>query len=72
MDTITRNQREVLLDPLGNQVVSTRALDLPIRVQLLTHKLKWSGRKIQSLNTTAVTWAMAKYVYGFKDGGYGM
>ncbi|KAI9154677.1 Oligopeptide transporter [Paramyrothecium foliicola] len=52
MDTITRNQREILLDPLGNQV--------------------WSGRKIQSLNTTAVTWAMAKYVYGFGDGGYGI
>ncbi|KAM0274964.1 hypothetical protein ACHAQH_007694 [Verticillium albo-atrum] len=45
MDTITRNRREILLDPLGNQV--------------------WSGRKIQSLNTTAVTWSLAKYVYGW-------
>ncbi|KAH6661498.1 oligopeptide transporter 8 [Plectosphaerella plurivora] len=52
MNTITKNQREILLDPLGNQV--------------------WSGRKIQSLNTTAVTWSMAKYVYGFKNGGYGI
>ncbi|PNH30380.1 hypothetical protein BJF96_g6426 [Verticillium dahliae] len=51
MDTITRNRREILLDPLGNQV--------------------WSGRKIQSLNTTAVTWSLAKYVYGFDKDGYG-
>jgi hypothetical protein len=38
----------------------------------LTTRPQWSGRKIQSLNTTAVTWSMAKYVYGFKNGGYGM
>ncbi|OLN92243.1 Oligopeptide transporter 5 [Colletotrichum chlorophyti] len=31
----------------------------------------WSGRKIQSLNTTAVTWSLAKYVYGFGKDGYG-
>ncbi|KAK1723538.1 hypothetical protein CaCOL14_001167 [Colletotrichum acutatum] len=31
----------------------------------------WSGRKIQSLNTTAVTWSLAKYVYGFGKNGYG-
>ncbi|CRJ88156.1 hypothetical protein BN1723_001526 [Verticillium longisporum] len=44
MDTITRNRREILLDPLGNQV--------------------WSGRKIQSLNTTATIngWEVRKLV----------
>ncbi|KAI3533453.1 oligopeptide transporter 8 [Colletotrichum abscissum] len=31
----------------------------------------WSGRKIQSLNTTAVTWSLVKYVYGFGKDGYG-
>ncbi|KAF0326925.1 hypothetical protein GQ607_005689 [Colletotrichum asianum] len=51
MDTIVANRREILLDPIGNQV--------------------WSGRKIQSLNTTAVTWSLAKYVYGFNKDGYG-
>ncbi|GKT87483.1 peptide transporter MTD1 [Colletotrichum tofieldiae] len=51
MDTIVANRREILLDPIGNQV--------------------WSGRKIQSLNTTAVTWSLAKYVYGFGKDGYG-
>ncbi|KAF4464779.1 oligopeptide transporter 8 [Fusarium albosuccineum] len=51
MDTITRNRRDILLDPLGNQV--------------------WSGQKIQSLNTTAVTWSLAKYIYGFGPDGYG-
>ncbi|TDZ17578.1 Oligopeptide transporter 5 [Colletotrichum orbiculare MAFF 240422] len=51
MDTIVANRREILLDPIGNQV--------------------WSGRKIQSLNTTAVTWSLAKYVYGFDKDGHG-
>ncbi|KAG5665047.1 hypothetical protein KAF25_008781 [Fusarium avenaceum] len=51
MDTITRNRRDILLDPIGNQV--------------------WSGQKIQSLNTTAVTWSLAKYIYGFGPDGYG-
>ncbi|KXH47301.1 oligopeptide transporter 8 [Colletotrichum salicis] len=32
---------------------------------------QWSGRKIHSLNTTAVTWSLAKYVYGFGKDGYG-
>lgn len=32
---------------------------------------KWSGQKIQSLNTTAVTWSLAKYIYGFGPDGYG-
>ncbi|CAI4213551.1 unnamed protein product [Parascedosporium putredinis] len=31
----------------------------------------WSGQKIQSLNTNAVTWSLAKYVYGFGKDGYG-
>lgn len=71
MNTITKNQREILLDPLGNQVVSPQIQSFYLTFPLLTWK-QWSGRKIQSLNTTAVTWSMAKYVYGFKDGGYGM
>lgn len=70
MNTITKNQREILLDPLGNQVVSP--LGHPGARTDLTTRPQWSGRKIQSLNTTAVTWSMAKYVYGFKNGGYGM
>ncbi|KAK7225211.1 hypothetical protein V2G26_013214 [Clonostachys chloroleuca] len=51
MDNIVTNRREILLDPIGNQV--------------------WSGQKIQSLNTNAVTWSLAKYVYGFNKDGYG-
>ncbi|KAF7557926.1 hypothetical protein G7Z17_g298 [Cylindrodendrum hubeiense] len=51
MDSIVTSRRDILLDPIGNQV--------------------WSGQKIQSLNSNAVTWSMAKYVYGFGEGGYG-
>lgn len=51
MDNIVHNRREILLDPIGNQV--------------------WSGQKIQSLNSNAVTWSLAKYVYGFSKDGYG-
>ncbi|KAF7588561.1 hypothetical protein BBP40_005516 [Aspergillus hancockii] len=46
MTTIVSNQREILLDPVGNNV--------------------WSGATIQNLNTQAITWALAKAVYGVK------
>lgn len=46
MTTIVTNQREILLDPIGNNV--------------------WSGSTMQSLNAQAVTWALAKEVYGPK------
>ncbi|KAJ0334857.1 hypothetical protein COL922a_010163 [Colletotrichum nupharicola] len=59
MDTIVANRREILLDPIGNQIIGLLTL------------MQWSGRKIQSLNTTAVTWSLAKYVYGFNKDGYG-
>ncbi|KAH7131083.1 peptide transporter MTD1 [Dactylonectria macrodidyma] len=44
MTTIVSNQREILLDPIGNNV--------------------WSGSTIQSLNSQAITWALAKQMYG--------
>ncbi|KAJ0412960.1 OPT oligopeptide transporter protein-domain-containing protein [Aspergillus carlsbadensis] len=44
MTTIVTNQREILLDPIGNNV--------------------WSGSTVQSLNSQAVTWSLAKEVYG--------
>ncbi|KAI2638736.1 putative OPT peptide transporter Mtd1 [Hypomontagnella submonticulosa] len=44
MTSIVNNQREILLDPAGNNV--------------------WSGAFIQSLNSQAVTWALAKQMYG--------
>lgn len=44
MTTIVTNQREVLLDPIGNNV--------------------WSGATVQSLNSDAITWALAKEIYG--------
>ncbi|KAM6516931.1 hypothetical protein FSOLCH5_007880 [Fusarium solani] len=44
MTTIVSNQKEILLDPVGNNV--------------------WSGSTMQSLNSQAVTWAMAKQIYG--------
>ncbi|KAE8386389.1 OPT oligopeptide transporter protein-domain-containing protein [Aspergillus alliaceus] len=44
MTTIVSNQREILLDPVGNSV--------------------WSGSFVQSLNTQAITWALAKEIYG--------
>lgn len=33
---------------------------------------QWSGAQSQSLNTQAVTWALAKDVYSFSKGGYGI
>ncbi|KAK1633296.1 oligopeptide transporter 8 [Colletotrichum phormii] len=68
MDTIVANRREILLDPIGTQVVS--CLELKSQSSDLTQD-QWSGRKIQSLNTTVVTWSLAKYVYGFGKDGYG-
>uniref|UniRef100_A0A093Y221 Oligopeptide transporter 6 n=1 Tax=Talaromyces marneffei PM1 TaxID=1077442 RepID=A0A093Y221_TALMA len=44
MTTIVSNQREILLDPIGNNV--------------------WSGSYVQSLNSNAITWALAKEMYG--------
>ncbi|KAI1399216.1 putative OPT peptide transporter Mtd1 [Hypoxylon fuscum] len=44
MTTIVNNQREILLDPEGNNV--------------------WSGSTVQSYNSQAVTWALAKEMYG--------
>ncbi|WWC59398.1 uncharacterized protein I303_101953 [Kwoniella dejecticola CBS 10117] len=32
----------------------------------------WSGVQVQSLNSNAVTWSLAKYVYTFKNNGYGI
>ncbi|WRT64922.1 uncharacterized protein IL334_001862 [Kwoniella shivajii] len=32
----------------------------------------WSGVSVQSLNSNAVTWSLAKYVYTFKNNGYGI
>ncbi|KAI2465651.1 putative OPT peptide transporter Mtd1 [Annulohypoxylon bovei var. microspora] len=44
MTSIVNSQREILLDPSGNNV--------------------WSGSIVQSLNSQAVTWALAKQMYG--------
>ncbi|KAI1377096.1 OPT peptide transporter Mtd1 [Hypoxylon crocopeplum] len=44
MTIIVNSQREILLDPEGNNV--------------------WSGSILQSLNSQAVTWALAKDMYG--------
>ncbi|WVQ84175.1 hypothetical protein IAT38_006322 [Cryptococcus sp. DSM 104549] len=32
----------------------------------------WSGSQVQSLNSNAVTWSLAKYVYTFSNDGYGV
>jgi hypothetical protein len=44
MISITDSQRELLLDPIGNNV--------------------WSGQYVQSLNSGAITWSLAKLLYG--------
>ncbi|SRR6266403_6300193 len=44
MVSITGAQRELLLDPTGNNV--------------------WSGLQIQSLNSHAITWSLARQLYG--------
>jgi hypothetical protein len=44
MVSITGSQRELLLDPTGNNI--------------------WSGLQIQSLNSHAITWSLAKQLYG--------
>jgi hypothetical protein len=44
MVSITGAQRELLLDPNGNNV--------------------WSGLQIQALNSHAITWSLAKQLYG--------
>ncbi|KAL4757804.1 OPT family oligopeptide transporter [Aspergillus foveolatus] len=44
MITIVTSQREILLDPIGNNV--------------------WSGSLVQSLNSQAITWSLAKEIYG--------
>ncbi|KAJ5290898.1 OPT peptide transporter Mtd1 [Penicillium angulare] len=49
MNVIVTNQREILLDPVGNAV--------------------WSGSTLQSMNSQAITWAMAKKMYSL-DGHY--
>ncbi|CAO1638262.1 unnamed protein product [Sympodiomycopsis kandeliae] len=43
MESIVKNQREILLDPIGNAT--------------------WSGSYIQSFNSSAITWSLAKQVY---------
>lgn len=48
MVVITKNQKEILTDPIGNNV--------------------WSGATLQSLNSSAIPWSMAKAMYGL-DGG---
>jgi len=44
MISITGAQRDLLLDPIGNNI--------------------WSGQTVQSLNSNAVTWSLAKELYG--------
>jgi len=44
MVSITGSQRELLLDPIGNNI--------------------WSGQYVQSLNTEAIAWSLAKEMYG--------
>ena len=44
MVSVVDAQREILLDPRGNNV--------------------WSGYGIQSVNSAAVTWSLAKELYG--------
>jgi OPT oligopeptide transporter protein len=44
MISITGAQRDILLNPIGNQV--------------------WSGQVVQSLNSVAITWSLAKELYG--------
>ncbi|KAH8982788.1 oligopeptide transporter [Lactarius akahatsu] len=44
MVSITGAQRDLLLDPTGNNI--------------------WSGQSVQSLNSDAITWSLAKELYG--------
>lgn len=44
MISITGAQRDLLLNPTGNNV--------------------WSGQTVQSLNSNAITWSLAKELYG--------
>ena len=44
MVAITGSQRELLLEPTGNNV--------------------WSGVNVQSLNSEAITWSLARQLYG--------
>ena len=44
MISITEAQRELLLDPIGNNI--------------------WSGQSVQTLNSNAITWSLAKQLYG--------
>ena len=44
MISITGAQRDILLNPIGNNV--------------------WSGQSVQSLNSNAITWSLAKELYG--------
>ena len=43
MISVVDSQREILLDPVGNNI--------------------WSGQYVQSVNSAAVTWALAKQLY---------
>ena len=44
MVSITGAQREILLNPTGNNI--------------------WSGQVVQALNSNAITWSLAKELYG--------
>ena len=44
MISITTAQRDLLLNPTGNNI--------------------WSGQTVQSLNSDAITWSLAKQLYG--------
>jgi hypothetical protein len=44
MISITGAQRDILLNPIGNNI--------------------WSGQDVQSLNSHAITWSLAKELYG--------
>ena len=46
MTAIVTRQKEILLDPKGNNV--------------------WSASTVPSMNSQAITWALAKEVYGTK------
>lgn len=47
MIIIIENQREILIDPIGNNV--------------------WSGSTVQTINTSSITWSLAKYMYNLEN-----
>ncbi len=65
MISVVDAQRDILLDPRGTNVWRCVHNDTSlVTIDVLTVATTSSGQEVQSLNSAAVTWSLAKQLYG--------